>query len=382
MKLLSAPCFRPCLYIIYLLICLGASNTVSASQKSFDHQDGSSYVENFNTPVQDALGWHFQLNNSDNSSANKGLSGLIGPTVSLRYRKSISSVNGLSFMAGLSTIQLMLILTLFTSLMSLVFFSRYRFKKRLLDHVKHSNELMVDKLRELESSNRAKQKYLTIISHDLINPFNVMMGYSTLLKEEYNKITDGERQKFINAICKQVKSNYYLVKRILNWVNIQESQMLLRIEPIQEIRPLIDDAISPHVLYAETKDITIHNDISESGVLSYFDKNILVLTLSNLINNAIKFTHKGGEIRVFNSFADGKVFISVEDNGVGFSRDQLKNAFSVEERESTLGTFNETGSGMGLNICKDLLTFHNGTIAIRSDQNNGTTVTISLPVNS
>ncbi len=380
MKVLIPPRFRPNLCIICLMICFSANSTnleipFLNMSSNLPEYDICQITQGYIIPAGQST-----YDKSFNKFYHEGFSLTKESMITLNYGRPVLTIGVYKNLSPLQVNFILIVLILFTSILSLILFKRYNFKKRLLEHVQYDNQLMLNKLKELESSNRAKQKFLTIISHDLINPFNVMMGYSTLLKEEYSKISDGERKKFINAICKQVRSNYNLVKRLLNWVNIQENKIVLKKELINDVKPLIDDAISPHVLYAETKNISISNNINEDNQVAYFDKNILILTISNLINNAIKFTHKGGRVNIFNRLENEMMQICVQDNGVGFSKRQLKNIFSNDKRESTLGTFNEQGSGMGLKICKDLLTFHKGNILIESEKDLGTTVTISIPI--
>lgn len=231
------------------------------------------------------------------------------------------------------------------------------------------------KLRELVAT---KDRFFSILAHDLKSPFNVLMGFSDLLYASIKKGDYHKTEKYAGLIHETVQQTYNLLQNLLEWSNSQRGKT--QFEPaIIDLKPLITDTSKLLQNFAEAKSITLHNHIN-TGMVAFADSNMLTTVVRNLISNAIKFTNPGGIIKI-EVFADGtKTDISITDNGIGMSQDVVDKLFKVEHSVSTPGTNDELGTGLGLILCKELVDKHNGTIQVESTLGKGSCFTISLPM--
>ena len=220
-----------------------------------------------------------------------------------------------------------------------------------------------DKLRELNSQ---KDKFFSIIAHDLKSPFNAILGFSELLYEQIEDKDYNQIDKYVKIISESSRQVVDLLTNLLEWSRAHTGRILFNPEPINLI-DIIDDNISLFEALAAQKSIVITKNINIPSE-SFADKSIISTVIRNLISNAIKFTNKGGEISIYAEKQGDKTIISVLDNGVGISQSRLDKLFCLDNCDSTYGTNKEHGTGLGLILCKELIEKHGGKIWAESQE--------------
>jgi len=230
---------------------------------------------------------------------------------------------------------------------------------------------------ELEKLNATKDKFFSIIAHDLKSPFNSILGFSEILSEEAHKHNINSVIKFAGVINSAAKHSYQLLENLLKWARMQQGRIPFEPQTLL-LNRLVGSEINGLKISAENKNIQISNRLDEEIIL-FADENMLSSVVRNLISNAIKFTPKNGEITITAKQTDGQVIISVSDTGKGITTEEINNLFKIETSFSTQGTENEKGTGLGLLLCKDFIQKHKGNIAVKSMPGKGSTFTIYLP---
>jgi PAS domain S-box-containing protein len=234
--------------------------------------------------------------------------------------------------------------------------------------------------KELEDLNANKDKFFSIISHDLRSPFQGLLGLSNALDEEYENLRHEEIRMFISSINSSAKNLYNLIDNLLQWSRAQKSNIEMNLKPV-DLHDEIEYNISLLQNNADNKHIEIINK-TEEGIFVYSDINIFDSTIQNLISNAIKFTKPNGKVVVSSTKKKLSVDLIVKDNGVGISKENLEKLFRIDKKLSTPGTEMEPGTGLGLLICKELIEMQGGTIKVRSKLNAGTEFTVSFQLYS
>lgn len=233
----------------------------------------------------------------------------------------------------------------------------------------------------LNISNQTKDKFFSIIAHDLRNPFLVLINNSELLENYFHKMNDEEKLKIINQIKNASNSTYSLLQDLLQWSRSQMNN--IEFEPkeynLYEIVFKIENILK---LQAFGKEITLANNIP-NDTLIYCDYDMVSTIIRNLISNSIKFTERGGFIEIDLSkdikSNSANTNFYIKDNGIGMSEEIVKKLFKIGEKVSKSGTEKEPSSGLGLILCKDFVDKHNGLIWIESEVGNGTTFHLSFP---
>jgi two-component system sensor histidine kinase/response regulator len=231
---------------------------------------------------------------------------------------------------------------------------------------------------ELERLNTAKDKFFSVVAHDLINPFQGLLGYIEILNSEEN-LTEEEKKQYISNLQTLSGNLYSLVKNLLHWSRLQSGTLKIEKSEIN-LREIAEEVIKPLAINSLRKNIDIINQIPD-GLTVFADEMSVRLILSNLITNAIKFTDNNGEITVYTKLKPEGVFLCVKDTGVGISLEQKQLLFNGGSLLSAPGTHNEQGTGLGLVLCKRLIELHNGSIKIDSLPHVGTTVELFIPNN-
>jgi PAS domain S-box-containing protein len=230
---------------------------------------------------------------------------------------------------------------------------------------------------QLKELNATKDKMFSIIAHDLINPFNSIIGFSDLLKESISEKNSERSAKFINVINVSARNTLILLENLLSWAKTQTGKVEFNPEKIGII-PVIKEIFDVAGSSALIKNITLEC-LQKDDIIVYADRNMLKTIIRNLVSNAIKFTNPGGKIKIEISRKKDFTDISVSDNGVGMNEEILRKLFSLESGSTTLGTANEKGSGLGLIICKEFIERHNGKLTVESKPGRGSRFIITLP---
>lgn len=254
---------------------------------------------------------------------------------------------------------------------------------KYLDKIK-SNKLLASKNKVIEKSeqelrvlNASKNKFFSIIAHDLKNPLHTVLGYSSLLYKNYDKFKETERRKFASDIFQSTNNISRLLQNLLEWSRSQTG--VLNFSPdVFEYQRVLDNALSVLRLLAEQKSIQIKTG-HDPELKLFADPLMIETVLRNLINNAIKFTPDGGHIEVSAKEADGQIQISVTDTGVGISEEESQNLFRIDSKVKRKGTNNEDGTGLGLILCHEFVNKHQGKIWVESTPGKGSEFTFTIP---
>jgi two-component system sensor histidine kinase/response regulator len=231
--------------------------------------------------------------------------------------------------------------------------------------------------RELKELNATKDKFFSIIAHDLKNPFNTLLGFSELLITNINEYDRGRIQEFINIIFQTSKNAYLLLENLLEWSRSQTGRLEMTPSDI-EITALVDDNIDLIYNNASNKKLELNNRIDKK-VKAYADSNMIHTIIRNLLSNAIKYTAQGGKIEITSKTEDNYVEVTVSDTGVGIKKENIGKLFRIDENFSTKGTNDETGTGLGLILCKEFVKKNGGDIWVTSTPGKGSSFTFKLP---
>ena len=234
------------------------------------------------------------------------------------------------------------------------------------------NELN-EKLKEL---NATKDRFFSIIAHDLRGPFHSLLAFSDALSNDIENLSNDEIKDFNTNINNSLKKQFELLNNLLDWSRLQNENYNFAFENIQLYNEL-ENTIETLSLAARQKEIDLINEVDKDTIVKA-DKNMLQLVLRNLISNSIKFSNKNGIIKVTSKQKEDHVEINVFDNGVGIAKDDLDKIFRIDVHYSTQGTAQEKGTGLGLILCKEIVEKHGGKISINSEPGRGTDVSFSL----
>ncbi|NOZ46535.1 MAG: PAS domain S-box protein [Chlorobi bacterium] len=231
--------------------------------------------------------------------------------------------------------------------------------------------------KELKKLIATKDKFFSIIAHDLKNPFNALIGFSNLLVENYNEYDDEKKLEFIDLIEKSAVQGYELLQNLLEWARTQTGRIEFNPENVN-LNEAINECIDLVSLAKKSKRIEIVNHTSIITMV-FADRYMLKSILYNLINNAIKFSEKESQIDIYSEEKNNFIQITVKDTGIGISKENLAKLFKLDESFSTKGTNSEKGTGLGLIICKEFVKRHKGEISVTSELNKGSEFIITLP---
>jgi signal transduction histidine kinase len=235
------------------------------------------------------------------------------------------------------------------------------------------------KNKSLHELNLTKDKFITIIAHDLRSPFNSLLGLLEVLISDYNNFSDEEKLKHLTSLHKSSTNTYNLLVNLLEWTLVQRNGFKNKPEKVQ-VRKSVDSVFSFLASRAQQKNHQLLNNVSENTEV-YVDSNILSNILINLINNSIKFTPFHGNISVSAETGDNSVRIYVTDNGIGIPADKLVRIFEIDSDFKRKGTDNEIGTGLGLTMVKEFVTLSKGKISVESEPKKGSTFCVELPRN-
>ncbi|MCQ2250777.1 MAG: ATP-binding protein [Bacteroidales bacterium] len=249
--------------------------------------------------------------------------------------------------------------------------------KMLNRMLKKQNIELDDKNVELKKAVETKNKFISIIAHDLRNPFNAINGLSDMLVKRLNPDTDKRSFDMAKIIHDSAKGAYELLENLLVWARSQQNTIQYQPEMLA-LHRVAGEAISEILAQAEKKHIMLMNQ-TEIGGQIWADKQMLLTIIRNITSNAIKFTNEGGLIVIGSDQNEVATTIIIEDNGVGMTQEVIDKLFTVSKNKSTKGTSGESGSGMGLLITKEFVEKHLGTINVESQVGMGSKFIINFP---
>ncbi|MFN8255123.1 MAG: hybrid sensor histidine kinase/response regulator [Bacteroidales bacterium] len=250
---------------------------------------------------------------------------------------------------------------------------------RVATHIqlKIVREILSETNLNLQKANQDKDKLLSIIAHDLSNPFSVLITFSKLLIDSYDDFSKDDIMNYLKTFYQTSKQGYNLLDNLLKWSKSQTGK--LDAEPINlDMKDLVEENITLLLSQAKSKKIILVNHVPED-LIAFADLNMILTVIRNLVSNAIKFTHENGKVEVFGHSHSNFIEIIIKDNGVGISDEDLQKIFRIDVKHSTPGTANEAGTGLGLVLCKEFIERNMGKLIARSTPGEGSEFVFLLP---
>ncbi|MFO7257459.1 MAG: tetratricopeptide repeat-containing sensor histidine kinase [Bacteroidota bacterium] len=247
-------------------------------------------------------------------------------------------------------------------------------------HLQVAHNRVQHKNAQLQRLNATKDKFFSIISHDLRGPLNSLTSFSELLINHMDQLTRSEIQSLARDLDLSVKNLYGLLENLLEWSRSQTGTMHFMPEPF-DLSALLEENRSLLSQQAQNKRITLLSEAPE-GVIVRAHKHSVSTVIRNLISNAIKFTPQGGVIKLNIQIESGEAIVSVADTGVGMDQDAIEKIFRIDAKHTTMGTANEKGTGLGLILCKEFVEKNHGKIWVTSEPGKGSIFYFSLPAHA
>jgi signal transduction histidine kinase len=258
-----------------------------------------------------------------------------------------------------------------------------RAKKKLeILVIKRTREILDQKQRieqqnkELEKANRTKDKFLSVIGHDLRSPMTSIDQIIELILMRYNTVSEEEMRKFLELLQKTSASTLSLLDDLLLWAQSQSNQNILQKESLS-VDNLLHELINSISLIAEKKRIIIEIPVN-TGIKILADRNSILTILRNLLTNAIKFSHPDSTVKISVEEDDENVVFSVADKGIGIAANRVSKLFQFGSLTSKNGTSGETGTGFGLSLCKEFVELNGGKIWVESEEGKGSTFSFTV----
>ena len=252
-------------------------------------------------------------------------------------------------------------------------------QKEFEENIKKSEQ----HLREL---NVTKDKFFSIIAHDLKSPFNAILGFAELLYQDFDLYNDEDKRNFAKNIMFASKNTYKLIDNLLQWSRTQTGKIKYNPD-YYDFSIIANDTISVLREQAIKKNITLRSDIS-FNTIAYFDSNMIITVLRNLVSNAVKFSNRNSEVYIkseyikkeINSVKKSYLYISVADSGIGIKKENFGKLFIIDKHFKTEGTENEKGTGLGLILCKEFVEINGGNIWLESEIGKGSVFYFTIPM--
>ncbi|MFH2004136.1 MAG: ATP-binding protein, partial [Bacteroidota bacterium] len=240
----------------------------------------------------------------------------------------------------------------------------------------------ITKRKEAENSirmlNAQKDKFLSIVSHDLRAPFNSILGFTEILLDETSEFTPEEEKEFLAFIKQAAEQQLNLLGNLLDWSRLETGRIRFEPKPT-DLKSLVDKSIVSLKGNALKKQINLYSSIQENITVNV-DENLTLQLFGNLLSNALKFTPQNGSVWVdIDDSGIDFVKVSVNDNGIGIPPEDFDKLFKIDTKYYSRGTEGEEGSGLGLALCAEIVQKHGGKIEIKSEINKGTSFIFSLP---
>ncbi len=282
------------------------------------------------------------------------------------------------------------IIYLLLILLSIVLFINVREKKLKKDKkylaqkvkertllVEEQNRLITSQNKELKELNDTKDKFFSIIGHDLGNHFNIIVGFSELLISDFQKLSSDKIRYHLNNIYNSSKQADSLLDNLLTWARIQRKSIIYSPKEL-ELNEQIDELLEFHKGDSAKKEIEI-TVLFKNEITIYADENMFSTIFRNLVANAIKYTHKNGIISIDAKINNDFCEVSIKDNGVGIPEENIDKIFKIDSKYSSLGTNGEKGTGLGLVLCKEFIEKHKGNIWVESKVGKGSEFIFTIP---
>jgi signal transduction histidine kinase len=229
----------------------------------------------------------------------------------------------------------------------------------------------------LKQANAAKDKFFAIISHDLGNLFNVLIGFGSILITKKNRLNLDQKEEFLQLMLESSKKGHNLLRNLLAWSKSQTNNIVSN-PTLLNLQQIVNDNIELSSSQASSKNLKLFSSVSDD-ITVFADKNMLNTVIRNLLSNAIKFTPEKGRIEISSELKENEVEILISDTGIGISPQDIKKIFRLDVNPRSIGTAKEKGSGLGLILCKEFIEKNGGSIRVESEEGKGSRFYIRLP---
>lgn len=231
---------------------------------------------------------------------------------------------------------------------------------------------------KLAELNAEKDKFFSIVSHDLRSPLHGLLGVSKELYSRIDSYSRDEIRHFSFEIRNTLEKVYKWLDSLLQWSRLQSGRISYR-PAVIALKDAVDSTLDLLSASLLQKRIEVINEV-DGALKVYADRNMLEIILQNIVSNAVKFTYPDGRIKIKASEIKGEVKVSVIDNGIGISGEDIEKLFRIDIPFTTNGTLNEQGTGLGLILCRDMVRMHGGKIWAESRLGNGSSFHFTLPL--
>ena len=278
----------------------------------------------------------------------------------------------------------LIIVLLLISFLIIILYSRFLLKQKtnkILEGTNQELNIAINKIskseEDLKELNATKDKFFSIIAHDLKAPFNSLIGFSEILVEKSEQYDREKIKQYSIIINTSAHDLFNLAENLLHWARCQSDKIKPNPKKI-DLNELVVNIIYIVEISAKKKNIIVYPEIPENTYV-YVDVNIISTVIRNLLSNALKFTEKGGKVTITSVEKDNLVEVSVVDTGIGISQENIKKLFILDNQYTTKGTFDEKGTGLGLIICKEFIEKSGGKIWVESESGKGSNFKFTLP---
>jgi signal transduction histidine kinase len=324
-----------------------------------NHQEALSYFEKSTA-----------LNDSIFSNENKTQIEFLKTKREIDLRDKKIEIQNLKIKSESRKVYLLYTITAAVLILLSLFFWLYLSKRK-------TNLQLNDKNKTISNINKQKDKFFSIIAHDLRGPFNGFLGLTELLAEDIDDMEKEEIQFAAVNMRSSANNLNSLLENLLEWSRMEQG--LIPFDPKENILlPVVNECVATLEASANKKEIKIQAEIQE-GISVFADNNILHAVIRNILSNAVKFTPKGGTITIQGKEDDKNTTISIKDSGIGMDAKILENLFQLDVKTNRTGTDDEPSTGLGLILCKEFVEKHGGQIWVESEENKGSTFYFSFP---
>lgn len=245
-------------------------------------------------------------------------------------------------------------------------------QKTMLKRVVRSRTLELQKAnKELKEANDTKDKFFSIVAHDLRSPVNGFLGLTKLMDSNFENLEHEKLRHFVHVLAKSAKSMFGLLENLLYWARLQQDKYHFLPKEIQ-LNQTVQETLEGAQELASKKDINLSVNINPN-LKVYNDEFVINMTIRNLLSNAIKFTPKGGEVKLSAYTENNRAIVAIKDSGIGMNNEIKNNLFDQSKDTHRIGTDNEPSSGLGLVLCKEFITKSGGELWVESQEGKGST---------
>ncbi len=250
--------------------------------------------------------------------------------------------------------------------------------KQDITEQKISQELLKQKEEKLVKLNNTKDMFFSIIAHDLKNPLGGLLSLSQLLLENHTKYDDERKDKLFTLMHESSKHTFELLENLLSWARSQKGEMKFNPKKV-DLKSIILQNYNDVNNQALKKGITIQNNVLTDKII-FADVDMLNFIFRNILTNAIKFTNRNGNIKIYSKVKNNSISVCIKDDGIGISDKALKKLFKIGCTSTNYGTEDEHGTGLGLILCEEFIKYHNGNIKVTSISGEGSVFCVEIPI--